>query len=115
MDEVKLLHIPLAADVLEFTLRKSIERTVRQLSGDHKDLALLLNLEAIIEMVHWLPFEVDLSNVQNTCYELAQTTIPSSPLNGGANGPGENEWRVHFHSLADKLGIRIPEIKRASA
>lgn len=105
LGEAQASNIPLNGAGLSYELEQSLEKI-----GEHfhhqSGLSQIAYLNSVIDMVHSLPFEVDLWKVQNIYYKLLQTVYLE--LQGKAT-QGDNEakaWVECFNALGDKLRIR---------
>ncbi len=107
LEEISLTGVTLDTDTLEFALRRSLERLAEQLSANPRDIGLLQNLEAGVNLIGSLPFQVNLWKVQNFCYGLLEEVYPD--LRGRAEQGDESarEWTEHFTVLFDKLSIHV--------
>lgn len=82
---------------LAFTLRRSLERLAARLRASIDELP---QLEAVVEVIAMLPFEVDLSKLQNELYRLLHA--------GQATGTAlPDETLARVRQVADRLGLRV--------
>ena len=92
---------------LEYTLRKSMERMAMELLENPTDLPALLKLETAVSLLEATPFEVNLRQVQNICYEVLQTTYSDSQERAERGDEAAQEWLDHFNDLGEKLSLRV--------
>ncbi|MDD4238785.1 MAG: DUF3536 domain-containing protein [Desulfotomaculaceae bacterium] len=105
LGEAQMSNIPLNGAALGYVLEQNLEEI-----GEHfhhqSDLSQIAYLHAVIDMVHSLPFEVDLWKVQNIYYELLQTVYPEYKKKAARGDDEARAWVERFNGLGDKLRIR---------
>ena len=94
---------------LEYTLRLTLDRLFERFAVDPGDAACLDRLEAIVEMVSSLPFEVGLWTPQNLWAEVRRNVFGEQSRLEQEGNEGARSWVQHFLSLGDKLRVHIPE------
>jgi len=107
--ESRTFGVALDHATLEFALRRMIERMADQFSSQPEDLTRLQTLESALDLVHSLPFEMNLWKPQNAYYQVLQGVYPKlrEQLRDGAENL--QNWVAHFTALAEKLRVRIPQ------
>jgi hypothetical protein len=70
LEEARVGGVELDSTTLEFTLRSNIEELTKRLLQNPSDFTLLATLVQYAVFLKTLPFQVNLWNVQNTCYHL---------------------------------------------
>jgi len=114
LEEVKKLleeahsgGITLDTTTLEFTLRGTTERLFRKFAGDATDLARLERLEAIVDMMQSLPFEVVLWAPQNIWSEVHRSVFEEQSRRAREGEEQASAWVQHFLSLGEKIRVHI--------
>ncbi len=104
--EAETLDVKLHAGELSYALERTVERMARQLADKPGNLGLLQNLEAVIDLTHTLPFEVDLWKVQNIYYKLLNTVYPMLRGDAAHGDEDSRRWVERFEVLGEKLRMR---------
>lgn len=107
VDEARLVNVGLDAETLEYTLRKRIERMAGEASADARDLSLIERLESAVGLARSMPFEVDLWEVQNICYEMLQSVYAERKSEAEQGDENHRRWIEVFTALAGKLSVRV--------
>ena len=95
---------------LRYTLGQFLTDQAQEIARKPKDLEELKRLDAAIGFARSMPFEVDLSEVQYTIYELLRRVYPDLKKRAESNGSDEDRQRVaQYTTLAEKLSIRVHE------
>jgi hypothetical protein len=95
-------RVTLGVNSLPYVISRRLTRVAASLPSD-PDTSMLDYLNEVIALVRELPFEVDLSRLQNRCYELLQSVYPVHAKDG------ESEWVRRFVELCDRLQLRLPQ------
>jgi alpha-amylase/alpha-mannosidase (GH57 family) len=107
LNEASSVKVALDVTTLEYTLRKAIEKMMRQLDAAPDDGNLLHAIQRAVGLGASLPFEINLWTVQNIYYEMLQAKYPAF-LAGAERGDGSARvWVDRFTALGAQLGIRI--------
>jgi alpha-amylase/alpha-mannosidase (GH57 family) len=85
---------------LAFNARRSLESLAGRFFDSPESLETLLLLRKKVRLVISMPFEVELSKVQNLYFHLMKRLLREAP---------SREWLEEFLALGDDLSIRIPE------
>lgn len=113
LDAAQRERVQLDGPGLGYALNHSIESMFEAFQTDSADLGRLQRLEEVVDMARSLPFEVNLWKVQNRYYQMLQQVRPEFLARSDEEA---RRWLVHFDSLGEKLGIRVPDREpRASA
>jgi hypothetical protein len=107
LDAAQRERVQLDGPGLSYGLNHSIDSMFEGFQTESADLERLQRLEEVVEMARTLPFEVNLWKVQNRYYEMVQRVRPEFL----ARGDEARTWVVHFDSLGEKLGIRVPDVQ----
>ena len=94
-------------EALEHTLRRSLERMAERLAAEPTDMAVLQNLEVALDLLHSLPFKLNLRKVQNLFYAMLGTVYPDFKKKSEQGDTKSREWIGHFLSLGERLSVRI--------
>ncbi len=107
LEESRSEGISLDEDTLEYALRGSLERIAQRLIASPTDLGLLEKLHGGVGMLSFLPFQVNLWRVQNTCYDLLETVYPEFKARANQGDEKARQWLDHFSALSQKLSLRV--------
>ena len=107
LEEADAEEIALDEAILEYTLRKSLERMAQRMSTAPTELAPLENLAKVLEMLSYLPFKVNLWRVRNFYYALLEDTYPSMRKRAGQGDPEAKKWIAQFVPLGERLAVRV--------
>jgi alpha-amylase/alpha-mannosidase (GH57 family) len=110
LEQAQTERISLNREGLAYALEKNLSYMMERFSKRPQNLGLLKKLEATLDLVARLPFSVNLWQVQNLYYDLAQNELPLAGQYGEEQG---REWSTYFLSLGRKLGIKVEQFERA--
>jgi alpha-amylase/alpha-mannosidase (GH57 family) len=99
--------VSLDNDMLEYALRKTMERMAEQFSTSPESLALLKRLEAASGLLDSMPFAVNTWKVQNIYFEILMTLYPYVISRCEKGDKKAKEWVSLFTSLGEKLSIEV--------
>jgi alpha-amylase/alpha-mannosidase (GH57 family) len=108
IEEARIAGVKLDTTMLEFTLRRTIERLSDRFVGAPRDLALLRKFEEAVDGAQQLPFPLVLWSIQNKCYEILQQDYPEMLKLAGAGDEDATIWIEHFRRLAELLSLQVP-------
>jgi hypothetical protein len=97
-------RVALGVNSLPFVISRRLNRISANLPSD-PDVATLDYLNEVVALVRELPFEVDLSKLQDRCYEFLHTVYPIHARDG------EEEWTRRFIELCDRLRLQVPQVQ----
>ncbi|MEW6183425.1 MAG: DUF3536 domain-containing protein [Bacillota bacterium] len=106
LNEAKLWEIKLDEARIAFALEDSLGRLAGKLSENPYDTEIIGRLDAVIEMVRTLPFEVNLWKLQNSFHGLLHTLYPDMQQNSEHGEKGARHWLSRFTSLGEKLRMK---------
>jgi hypothetical protein len=104
LDAAQRERVTLDSAGLSYALRHSLERMIQRLQAGPAELEPLERLEAVVDLVRSLPFEVDLWEVQNRYYQMLQQVRPEFQARDNDAG---RIWLAHFDRLGEKLRILV--------
>ena len=99
--------IALDSETLEYTLRMRLERMAENFLANPVNVQLIEGLDAAVDIARSLPLDVNLSKIQNICYDLRQTVYNDFVQKAETDGDNAKEWVDHFRALAQKLSLHI--------
>jgi (1->4)-alpha-D-glucan 1-alpha-D-glucosylmutase len=114
LDRARMWDIELDATSTTYTLQQAMEQLTSQIRAQSDDLDLLFHLEALVDVILGMPFKVDYWKIQNTYYELINTTYVEMQERADEGDEEAREWTGHFIALGDKLGVRVTEMSDIS-
>jgi alpha-amylase/alpha-mannosidase (GH57 family) len=107
IEAADLAGISLDAKTLEFALRQKLERLAQDFGQTPQDIDLLERMVAAVELVHVLPFDVNLRKVQNIQYDLVQRIYPVYAKEAASGDASAARWIEYADALNAKLLIKI--------
>src|SRR5205823_3596780 len=110
LEQAHTERISLNREGLAYALEKNLSYMMERFSKRPQNLGLLKKLDATLDLVGKLPFSVNLWQVQNLYYDLAQNELPRAGQQGEEQG---REWSIYFLSLGRKLGIKVEQFETA--
>jgi hypothetical protein len=103
LQEARQIGGSLETDTLEFALRKNLERLSRTLQEAPGDLERLRRLRTWTEIVHRVPFDVNLFVVQNIGWELTRDVYPGLVERCDQGDEQAAAAVAHYRALAEDL------------
>jgi len=107
LDDTQTWKVELDTEELSYLLQQTLERTVARLVATPDAIDFLKELLAAAEMLHLLPFPVDLWKVQNLYYKMLKSIYPEFQKRAQQRDKAAQEWLSQFVSLGQRLSIRI--------
>ncbi|MDK2821687.1 MAG: hypothetical protein PWP31_1652 [Clostridia bacterium] len=106
LKEAEILNINLDGAGLAYTLEQTLKRLGEELRDNPNDLSLVRHLDAVIERIYSLPFEVNLRKLQNIYYGLLKTVYQNYSKEAEQGNEQARTWLNEFNTLGDKLKVR---------
>jgi alpha-amylase/alpha-mannosidase (GH57 family) len=103
LQEVRQLGVVLDKDTLEFALRRNLERMSRALREAPGDLDRLQRLRTWTDIVHRVPFDVNLFEVQNIGWGLTRDVYPGLAERADSGDREAAAAADHYRVLAEEL------------
>lgn len=107
LDEARLAGVTIDHATLEFALRKNLERIAEEVLATPNDIELVQHLVNAATLLETLPFEVDLTRVQNLCFQLLDAACLAFPSMDAREGQSPEQLTELFQILEEKLGMRV--------
>jgi hypothetical protein len=107
LDETQTWEVELDNEGLSYFLQQNLEQMTARLVDTPEDIDLLKGLLAAMEIVHSVPFAVDLWKVQNLYHAMLQSTYPEIQKRAERQDKAAQEWLAEFNSLGQQLSIRV--------
>jgi hypothetical protein len=80
---------------------------VGQLRARPRDPALLRRIDSTVALARSAPFQVDLRQAQNGCYDLLQTVYPERLDQAEKGDAAAIEWVALFRQVGEGLQVRV--------
>ncbi|HYG62638.1 MAG TPA: DUF3536 domain-containing protein [Thermoanaerobaculia bacterium] len=106
--EARSLGVELDVKGLSYELEKALEAEVERLHESPVEPGLLERVEGAVSLARSAPFQLDLWQVQNRCYEMLQAVYPDKRSEAEAGDEAGEEWVRRFRALAEELRIQVP-------
>jgi alpha-amylase/alpha-mannosidase (GH57 family) len=107
LQQAKIRRTTLDSQQLGFRLRKVIKQRSRRLRTKPANLGILASLENLVKLVHMLPFQVVLWDLENVLYEVIQTRYPVMKKRAERGDQIAQSWLTAIENLAQKVRVRI--------
>jgi alpha-amylase/alpha-mannosidase (GH57 family) len=107
LEEADQVGIQFDHHSIGFAAERAVARLAARLQEAPEDLERLADLEAAVRITDDFPFDVDLWEAQNYCYELAHQVHPRVSQQAAAGDGPAREWVAHFLELARLLTVRV--------
>jgi len=107
LDETRTWKVELDTEGLSYFLQQTLERMMARLVTAPEDIDLLKELLAAAEMLHSLPFPIDLWKVQNLYHKMLKSTYPEFQKRAQQGDEAAEKWLDPFVSLGQQLSIRV--------
>lgn len=101
IDTARRERVPLGGNGLAYVISRRLHRISLELPAEPV-LEALVYLNDVIALVRELPFEVDLSTLQNRCFDYVQRLLPVR------TSARDEEWVQQFRRLAEQLNFELP-------
>jgi hypothetical protein len=108
LEEARLAGATLDATALGLLLASNIEGLAEKLLEHPDDLSCLERLNKAAQLVHTLPFEVNLWKTQNICYKILHTHCANFKEKAGPGVQNAQEWQRHYTVLAENFLLPVP-------
>jgi alpha-amylase/alpha-mannosidase (GH57 family) len=109
LEKAQWVGVSLDASSLEMEIRRRIEGIAGSLAPEPTHLPRLIELDEAVDLVRSFPFEVNLREVQNICYEILRSAFPKVEAEARQGDKTALGWVDRFTSLCDKLWLRVDE------
>jgi alpha-amylase/alpha-mannosidase (GH57 family) len=101
------LGVELDVQDLSFALKGALDAQMDRLRERPADPDLLQRVDATVALARTSPFDVDLWQAQNGCYELLQSIYPEQREKSETGDAAAAEWVRRFRTLAERLAVRV--------
>jgi alpha-amylase/alpha-mannosidase (GH57 family) len=105
LQTAKRERVQLGSNGVPFVISRRLNRISSGLVQD-PEVSTLDYLNEVIALVRELPFDVDISKLQDRCYEMLTTVYPLHVREG------EIEWTRRFEELCDRLQLLVPQVQQ---
>jgi hypothetical protein len=105
--ERSALGVDLDVPGLSYALEHALEAMVGQLRARPRDPALLRRIDSTVALARSAPFQVDLRQAQNGCYDLLQTVYPERLDQAEKGDAAAIEWVALFRQVGEGLQVRV--------
>ena len=109
LEETESVGVSLDAATLEMEVRRRIEGIAGRLALEPAHLSRVVELDEAVDLARSLPFEVNLREVQNICFEILRSTFPKVEEEARRGDRTALGWVDRYTSLCDKLWLRVDE------
>src|SRR5215469_15966434 len=99
---------------LSYVVKNRMERLMQSLATKPEEVANIVALEKLAELVMPLPLGLNLWKVQNTYWELLQKTLPEFRQRSEAGEEAAQNWVRQFVTLGQRLGFALDEANVAA-
>ncbi len=110
--DAKRFHVELDAAGVSYRLQAKLEELAIDIRHDPFDRARLARTARAVELARQMPFDVDLSRVQNAFFLVMHETFATEMARLAADPERVFDWRADFDALGALLRIRVPTLRR---
>lgn len=107
LEEAQGVGIELDGVGMGYALQQAMEGAMEQWVDRPEQLGRLRRLRRTAELAQSLPFELDLSVVQNYFFRTLESELPRFSEQADRGDPVAVEWRDNFKALGQALGMRV--------
>jgi alpha-amylase/alpha-mannosidase (GH57 family) len=107
MHELKRMNLTLDGGTIAYAWARAAERLMERFVRTPDDVAFLRRLNAMTELLEANPTWIDLTLVQNRCFELIRTEYRRRKDQSSPDDSEAREWIELFEALAKRLKVRI--------
>ena len=107
--ECQATKVPLDSGALAYAYTGHLERLSDRFAQSPEDAEVLESFATSADLVHSLPFGVNLWKPQNTCYQMQSTVLPEVRRRAGESDERARAWLAKFNALSERLGIRVQQ------
>jgi alpha-amylase/alpha-mannosidase (GH57 family) len=107
LEEARIAGVQLEETRLEFTFRRRLDQLSKEFQAHPRDMAPLEALRAAADLLHSLPFEVNLWTPQNCFYAVLRSVYPQVVPEAESGDDGARAWVGQFRSLGEILRVRV--------
>lgn len=104
--DAELSNVALDAPTLEMTMRRRLEKSVKNFYESPEDMELLRQMDLLMTILVHFPFEINLRSVQNYIYDLLIHHYPEVKQKAETD-ENAGEWVALFESLCGKLTLEV--------
>jgi hypothetical protein len=97
----------LEVELLDYNIRKALERLAIGLKGDPDDFSVIHKLEQATALVSRLPFGINLWKVQNICFGMVDKVYRGYQARAEPRDEQAGEWQQSFKNIAESLAKRV--------
>jgi len=108
LDEARANQCTIDSAILEYGLGRTLARMAERLEKDPTDVELLGRFRALLETLATAKLQVNLWDVQTTCYKAINSSLSSLRYLAEAGEQGAKRAIENWSWIAEVLGIRMP-------
>lgn len=109
VDEAQRLSLNLDIQIISFEAGRRVSCLMDQLIENPENNKLLLQIEQLLSILNKISKEIDFQNAQNIFYSIAKNTYPKVLKKAESQDEDAIQWVDHFQTLAQHLGLEIPD------
>ncbi|MEX1178876.1 MAG: DUF3536 domain-containing protein [Nitriliruptor sp.] len=120
VDEADRFGVPLDVDRLAHAFGEAVERQTRRMRHSLEDPELFerygederrfaSSIRDLVDLAGWLPFDTELSVVQNLCWQVIRDHRPSLVVRADAGDEVAVRWLHTIDEATERLGLAVPE------
>jgi hypothetical protein len=99
--------VALETENLAYALKRNFEALMQRFVNAPEDFELLVRLEGVARIHHWLPFDVNLWKIQNIYWRMLQSVFPEVRAKAIEGDEPAGLWVERFKGLGQQLRFRI--------
>ena len=107
INDIKRWSIPVWSLELEFITRRKLEDIIERLYSNPSDIALLVDVQTVLELLRLLPVDINYWQTQNTYYRIVKTVYRDFLLKAKAGDEDAGQWVATFKYLGELLFFNV--------
>ena len=107
--ECAATKVPFDTGALAYAIKGHMERLSDQFLKSPENVEVLGTFAASADLIHNLPFGVNLWKPQNTCFQMLHAVLPAAKLRASQNDESAKIWLDKFRTVSDRLGLRVEQ------
>jgi alpha-amylase/alpha-mannosidase (GH57 family) len=106
VEQARIGNVELQSGTLVYAIAGQLDRRLESLAANPDNLALLVQIANLAEVVRFMAIEVNLWKTQNLYFQMRRNLLAERQGRAGAGDASAQEWLKQFNRLGEHLGFR---------